>query len=77
MKLTKLQGRYVAFIYSYTKLNRRPPAERDIENYLRTTPPSVHDMILRLEKLGAIEREPGVARSIRVLLPPDEIPPLD
>ena len=77
MKLTKLQGRYVAFIYSYTKLNRRPPAERDIENYFRTTPPSVHDMILRLEKLGAIEREPGVARSIRVLLPPDEIPPLD
>ena len=77
MKLTKLQGRYVAFIYSYTKLNRRPPAERDIENYFRTTPPSVHDMILRLEELGAIEREPGVARSIRVLLPPDEIPPLD
>ena len=59
MKLTKLQGRYVAFIYSYTKLNRRSPAERDIENYFRTTPPSVHDLILRLEKLGAIEREPG------------------
>jgi hypothetical protein len=34
-------------------------------------------MILRLERLSAIAREPGVARSIRVLLPVDEIPRLD
>ncbi len=58
MKLTKLQGQYVAFIFYYTKLNGRPPAERDLEYYFRTTPPAVHDMILRLEKSGAIGREP-------------------
>ena len=77
MKLTKLQGQYVAFIFYYTKLNGRPPAERALEYYFRTTPPAVHDMILRLEKCGAIRREPWTARSLRVLVPPDEIPRLD
>jgi repressor LexA len=75
--LTKLQGRYVAFIHNYTKLNGRPPAEGDIQRYFGTTPPSVHDMLLRLERNGAIAREPWTARSIRVLVPQDEIPPLD
>jgi DNA-binding MarR family transcriptional regulator len=30
-------------------------------------------MVLTLEKQGFIERRPGQARTIRVLLPPDEI----
>ncbi|MBI2766376.1 MAG: MarR family transcriptional regulator [Chloroflexi bacterium] len=77
VKLTHLQGQYVAFIYHYTKLNRVPPAERDIERFFRANPASVHEMILRLEKHGVITREPWVARSIRVLIPPEDIPPLD
>lgn len=75
--LTRLQGQYIAFIHYYTKLNRRPPAERDMQQYFRSTPPTVHDMVLRLERAGAIAREPGAARSIRVLVPVDEIPRLE
>jgi Mn-dependent DtxR family transcriptional regulator len=49
---TAKQGQYLAFIYYYTKLNRRPPAEADIRRYFEVTPPTVHQMILRLEELG-------------------------
>jgi hypothetical protein len=28
---TEKQGQYLAFIYAYTKLNRRPPAEADMQ----------------------------------------------
>jgi DNA-binding MarR family transcriptional regulator len=34
-------------------------------------------MILRLEEKGFIERTPGKARSIVVLLSPDQLPPLE
>jgi hypothetical protein len=34
-------------------------------------------MILKLAELGFISREPGQARSIRVLLPLEQLPPLD
>lgn len=74
---TKKQGQYLAFIYNYTKINGRPPAEADIQRYFQTTPAAVHDMVLRLEKLGLIAREPGQARTIRVLLPQEELPDLE
>jgi repressor LexA len=76
MALTPLQGQYIAFIHQYTKVHRRPPAEHEIQAYFETSPPNVHDMILRLERLGALARAPGVARSLRVTLPESEIPPL-
>jgi hypothetical protein len=34
-------------------------------------------MILTLESHRLIERTPGQARTIRILVPPDEIPALD
>jgi Mn-dependent DtxR family transcriptional regulator len=71
---TRKQGQYLAFIYSYTKVNRRAPAEADIQHFFNVTPPTVHQMILTLEKSGFISREPGKARTIKVLLPPDQIP---
>ena len=61
--------RYVGRIY-------RPPSEADMQRYFRTAPPNVHDMILRLDEGGWIERTPGQARSIRVLVPPEELPVL-
>jgi len=73
---TKKQGQYLAFIYNYTFLNGRPPSEADMQRYFRVTPPSVHDMILRLEENGWIARTPGQARSIRVFISPDRLPPL-
>ena len=74
---TEKQGQYLAFIYNYTKINGRPPAETDMQRYFRTTPPTVHQMVLTLERKGFISREPGKARSIRVLLTPDQLPHLE
>lgn len=73
---TEKQGQYLAFIYYYTKINRQPPAEADLQRYFRTTPPTVHQMILKLEERGFITRIAGQARSITVLLPPEQLPPL-
>ena len=76
-KPTLKQGQYLAFIYYYTKLNRRPPAEADIQWHFRVTPPTVHQMILSLEKHGFISRVPGQARSIQVLLSRENLPDLE
>jgi DNA-binding MarR family transcriptional regulator len=75
-KFTPKQGQYLAFIYYYTKLNNQPPAERDFQTYFQATPPSVHDMILRLEEKGFISRIPGKARSIQLLIDESELPDL-
>ena len=74
--LTQKQGQYLAFIHEYTAVNGRPPSEAEIQRVFRVSPPSVHDMILRLEENGWIVRTPGQARSIRVLVSPDKLPPL-
>jgi Mn-dependent DtxR family transcriptional regulator len=74
---THKQGQYLAFIYYYTKIHRRPPSEQDIFLYFRVSPPSVHQMILRLEQNGLISRVPGQARSIKVLVPFEQLPPLE
>jgi len=74
---TEKQGQYLTFIYNYTKINGRPPAETDMQRYFRTAPPTVHQMALTLERKVLISREPGKARSIRVLLTPDQLPHLE
>lgn len=76
-RFTKVQGQYLAFIAAYTQLNRRPPAETDIQRYFKVTPPSVHNMILTLERRGLIRRTPGQARSIEVLVPREQLPMLE
>lgn len=75
-KFTALQGQYLAFIRTYTVLHRRPPAEADMQQFFLVTPPSIHNMVLTLEARGLIERVPGKPRSIRVLVPAEELPPL-
>jgi repressor LexA len=74
---TPTQGQYLAFIYYYTKLNGVPPAERDMQQYFRTSPSAVHQMVVTLERTGMIERTPGQARSIRLLVARQEIPDLE
>jgi Mn-dependent DtxR family transcriptional regulator len=74
---TPRQGQYLAFIYYYDKLNRRPPAEADIQKYFDVSPPSVHQMVRTLEAAGHVERTPGKARSIRVLVPAAQLPLLE
>lgn len=73
---TDLQGQYLAYIATYTKLHRRPPAEADIQAYFRVTPPTVHRMIVVLTERGLIRRQPGQPRSIAVLVPADQLPSL-
>ena len=73
---TQKQGQYLAFIYAYTRLNRRPPAEIDMQRYFQVSPPSVHQMVLTLEREGFIRRQPGVARSTEMLIDPECLPVL-
>ena len=73
---TDKQGQYLAFIYTYTLLNRRPPAEADFQRFFRVTPPAVHQMIVELERRGLITRVAGQPRTIQVTLPDDELPRL-
>ena len=71
---TTKQGQYLAFIYAYTQVLGRPPAEADLQRHFRVTPPSVHQMVLTLERLGFIRRHPGMARSIQLLVKPEHLP---
>jgi Mn-dependent DtxR family transcriptional regulator len=75
-RFTDKQGQYLAFIHTYVLLNRRAPAEADMQTYFRVTPPSVHRMVVELERLGLIRRIPRQARSIKLCVSAEEIPPL-
>jgi repressor LexA len=74
---TPKQGQYLAFIYAYTTLNRRPPAEADMQAFFRVSAPSVHQMVVELERRQFIRRVPRVARSIELLVPPASLPLLE
>jgi LexA DNA binding domain len=73
---TPKQGQYLAFIHLYTRLHRRPPAETDMQEYFRVSPPSVHQMMLTLERAGFIRRQPRTPRSIELLVDPSQLPEL-
>ena len=80
LNFTPKQGQYLAFIDAYTRINRRPPAEADIKRHFGVTPPSVHQMILTLERAGltdptrrtAQHRNPRPARAFAALLAHDQ-----
>ncbi len=74
---TEKQGQYLAFIHAYTAINKRPPAEADMRRHFEVTPPSVHQMVLTLERQGLITRQPGKARSIQILIAPQSLPVLN
>jgi len=74
LRYTEKQGQYLAFIWAYTRVQGRPPAEADMLRHFKVTPPSVHQMVLTLERAGLIKRQPGVARSIEVLVNPEALP---
>ena len=71
---TALQGQYLAFIYAYTTIHGQAPAERDMQQFFHVTPPTVHNMLQSLQRHGFIRRQPGVARSIQLLVPPEKLP---
>ena len=71
-----MQGQYLAFVRAYSVINRRPPAEADMQRFFGVTAPSVHQMVLALEQRGLVARVPGRPRSIRVLVPSEKLPQL-
>lgn len=73
---TERQGQFLAFIHQYGILNGCAPSEADMQRYFQVTPPSVHTMVLTLERRGFIRRVPGQARSITVIVPPESLAPL-
>ena len=75
-RFTEKQGQYLAFIWTYGLVNGRSPAERDMQRFFGVTAPSVHQMVLTLERAGLIHRQPGLARSIELLVEPDSLPKL-
>jgi len=75
---TEKQGQYLALhLHLYATCFRRPPAETDMQRHFQVSPPSVHQMIVTLERNGLIRRQPGVARSIQILVAPEDLPILD
>jgi DNA-binding MarR family transcriptional regulator len=74
---TAKQGQYLAFIYNYTKIHRQAPSEPDLERYFQVSAPAIHEMIKTLERNGLIEKTPGRARSIRLLVQPENLPRLE
>ncbi|HEY3454725.1 MAG TPA: hypothetical protein VGK64_09005 [Bryobacteraceae bacterium] len=73
---TAKQGQYLAYIHHYSKIHRQAPSEAEMQEFFRVSPTAVHDMIKTLELNGFIERTPGMARSIRLLVLPERLPPL-
>ncbi|MEK7241040.1 MAG: MarR family transcriptional regulator [Gemmatimonadota bacterium] len=73
---TARQGQFLAYIFQYSLVNGCAPAEADMQRFFRITPPSVHSMVLTLERRGFIQRVPGKARSIKLIVPFESLPPL-
>jgi DNA-binding MarR family transcriptional regulator len=73
---TPKQGQYLAFIHAYTQINRCAPAEADMRRYFQVTSPSVHNMVMTLERAGFIKKQPGIARSIILQIEPEKLPVL-
>jgi DNA-binding MarR family transcriptional regulator len=47
-----------------------------MQAFFRVTPPTVHNMVIELERRGLITRTPRAARSIRLALSQEELPAL-
>ncbi len=73
---TERQGQFLAYIHQYSIVNGSAPSEADMQRFFQITPPSVHSMVLTLERRGLIRRVPGQARSITLIIPPESLHPL-
>ena len=73
---TERQGQFLSYIHQYSIVNGCAPAEADMQRFFQITPPSVHSMVLTLERRGFIRRMPRQARSITLIVLPESLPPL-
>ncbi|HWL10248.1 MAG TPA: MarR family transcriptional regulator [Planctomicrobium sp.] len=73
-EMTPTQGRYLSYIHAYITGFGLSPSEAEIAAAIGVSPPSVNQMMKTLEKKGFIQRQPGVARSIEILVADNLIP---
>jgi hypothetical protein len=71
---TARQGQFLAFIQGFTVKHGYAPSFEQVGAHFGVTPPSVNSMIKMLEHRGLLSRLPGVARSLRVLVPAAALP---
>jgi repressor LexA len=74
LAFTARQGEYLTFIHRFTQRFGVAPSFEEIGRHFGTTPPSVNNMIKTLCARGLLSRLPGVARSLRVLVPETMLP---
>lgn len=72
---TKKQLEYLCYIVDYTKLHGVAPAFADIESYFKVAPSTVNQVIKTLEIKGYLSKQSGVARSLKVNIPSQFLPP--
>jgi len=65
---TEKQGQYLAFIYAYSRMFWCSPAEADMQRHFRVSPPSVHQMVLTLERAGLIRHKLDASPVLRTAL---------
>jgi hypothetical protein len=73
---TAKQGQYLTYIYFYTKVNLRPPAEKDMQNYFGVSSASVHSMLTTLKNKNLLSSQKGVPRSFKLEISKNLLPEL-
>ncbi|MBI2920768.1 MAG: hypothetical protein HYY18_06745 [Planctomycetes bacterium] len=71
---TARQGETLAFIHRFSVKHGVSPSFGEIASHFGTSTPSVNGMIKMLERRGLLSRVPGMARSLKVLVPPSLLP---
>ena len=72
--LTEKQLTILRFIRDYLSLNEHAPSLREIANHFKFTLSSVQFTVDALQKKGFVAQVKNTARSLRILIDPDEIP---
>lgn len=73
-RFTARQGEYLAFIHGFITRHGVAPSFEEMAAHFGVSTPSINGMIKTLEREGFISRIHGAARSLRVEVPPDELP---
>ncbi len=76
-KFTPTQARYLSFIHAFTTSVGCPPSMQDIADALEVRTPSVNGMLKKLDEKRLIKRQPGVPRSIELVVDPETLPKWD
>ena len=71
---TPRQGLFLSFVHAFVQRRGMAPSYEEIAGHFGISSPSVNGMVKTLERRGLLSRVPGVARSLRVLVPAAQLP---